>query len=86
VVIVFQDGDAVYKPTTVSSRQIHVVLLVKACIIDDERHYRLAVVSRDDVSPFAPVLPEPAVFKKGADFRDFLYKKCMSCLLSLDSQ
>jgi len=45
VVIIYQDGDTIYRPTTVSSRQIHVVLLVKSCVIDGERHYRYAALS-----------------------------------------
>lgn len=29
VVVVFQEGDSIYKPTTISSRQVHVVIVVK---------------------------------------------------------
>ena len=40
VVIIFQEGDQVYRPTTLSSRQVQVVFLIKPEMIDDERHYR----------------------------------------------
>ena len=49
VVIVFQDGDTIYRPTTISSRQVHVVFLVKAVTNPDDpdsRYYRLAVISK----------------------------------------
>ena len=40
VVIIFQEGDQVYRPTTLSSRQVQVVFLVSPEMIDDERYYR----------------------------------------------
>jgi hypothetical protein len=50
VVVVFIDGATAYRPTTISSRQVHVVLVVKAVTLDSDpgqRYYRLAVVSKD---------------------------------------
>jgi len=78
VVIVYQDGDTVYRPTTVSSRQIHVVILVKSVMIDDQRHYRLAVIRREEVLPFAPPVPEGGLFKAGPEFHDFLMRKLLN--------
>lgn len=40
VVIIFQDGDQIYRPTTLSSRQIQVVFLIKPLMVDGERRYR----------------------------------------------
>ena len=40
VVIIFQDGDQVYRPTTLSSRQIQVVFLIIPLMVDGERRYR----------------------------------------------
>ena len=40
VVIIYQDGDELYRPTTLSSRQVQVVFLVKPEMIDGERYYR----------------------------------------------
>ena len=40
VVIIFQEGDQVYRPTTLSSRQVQVVFLIKPEMIDNEQHYR----------------------------------------------
>ncbi|GAM26221.1 hypothetical protein SAMD00019534_093960, partial [Acytostelium subglobosum LB1] len=78
VVIVFQDGDTVYRPTTISSRQVLVVLVVKAVKIDNERFYRLAIVSRDAVPEFGPAMPANGLFKKDQAFKDFLYAKLLN--------
>lgn len=84
VVIVFIDGDTLYRPTTISSRQVHVVLVVKATTIPSDpgqRYYRLAVVSKDGTPRFRffssfpswPCLPAPY----------FPHPLCTSTLLSL---
>eukprot|EP01132_Coremiostelium_polycephalum_P006168 gene6168-7682_t len=81
VVIVFQDGDTVYKPTTISSRQVHVVLVVKATTLDSDpgqRYYRLAVVSKDTVPQFGPTMPTNGLFKKDKAFKDFFYAKLLN--------
>jgi len=81
VVVIFQDGDTVYKPTTISSRQVHVVLVVKAVHVAADpmtRYYRLGVVSRDDVPEFGPDVPKNAVFKKGDEFLQFFYAKLLN--------
>jgi len=67
VVIIFQDGDTIYRPTTISSRQVHVVFLVKVVQIDDdpkERYYRLSVISKDGVPLFGPPLENISIHKK----------------------
>jgi len=57
-VIVFLDGDGKYRPTTISSRQVHVVLVVKPENIDGEQYYQLGVVSKEGVPTFGPPIPE----------------------------
>lgn len=78
VVIIFQEGDQVYRPTTLSSRQVQVVFLIKPEMINDERHYRLAIVRRAEVPPFGPLLPEEPVFKPDPEFHDFLFRKLLN--------
>jgi len=81
VVIVFQDGETVYRPTTISSRQVHVVLVVKAVTIPScpgERFYRLAVVSKDGVPEFGPPLPTNALYRKDDEFKNFFYAKLLN--------
>jgi len=78
VVIIFQEGDQVYRPTTLSSRQVQVVFLIKPELVDGERHYRLAVVRRAEVPPFDPQLPEDTLFKSGPEFHEFLLTKLLN--------
>jgi RAP1 GTPase activating protein 1 len=81
VVIVFIDGDTLYRPTTISSRQVHVVLVVKAVTLPDDpgqRYYRLAVVSKDGVPEFGPPLPANGLYKKDEAFKTFFYSKLLN--------
>ncbi|GAM23464.1 hypothetical protein SAMD00019534_066390, partial [Acytostelium subglobosum LB1] len=81
VVIVFQDGDTVYRPTTISSRQVHVVLVVKAVRLESDpgqRYYRLGIVSKETVPEFGPAMPANGLFKKDQAFKDFFYAKLLN--------
>jgi len=80
VVIIFLEGDTVYKPTTISSRQVHVVFLVKAVKVEDDptTYYRLAVVSKDGVPKFGPALGNNLLFKKGEQFLNFFFAKLLN--------
>lgn len=81
VVVVFQDGDTIYRPTTISSRQVHVVLVVKAVTLDThpgERFYKLAVVSKDGVPEFGPPLTPNSLYKKNDEFKNFFYAKLLN--------
>lgn len=43
VIIVWQDGDTIYRPTTISSRQVHVAFVIKAVHVPedpDQVYYR----------------------------------------------
>jgi len=81
VVIVFIDGDTPYRPTTISSRQVHVVLVVKATTLASDpgqRYYRLSVVSKDGVPEFGPPLPATALYRKSEEFKNFFYAKLLN--------
>lgn len=81
VVVVWQDGDTVYRPTTISSRQVHVAFVVKAVEVEDqpnETFYRMAVVSKEGVPEFGPEMDNEAIFKKGPEFKEFFYSKLLN--------
>jgi len=78
VVIMFVEGDTVYKPTTISSRQVHVIVVVKPILIEGERFYRVAVVSKEGVPEFGPTMPSNAIFRKDENFLRFLYAKLLN--------
>lgn len=40
--------------------------------------YKVSVTARDDVPFFGPTLPNPAVFKKGPEFKEFLLTKLIN--------
>ena len=39
---------------------------------------QVSVTARDDVPFFGPTLPQPAIFNKGNDFREFLLTKLIN--------
>jgi len=80
VVIIFHEGNTPYKPTTISSRQVHVVIVIKVANVksDPLRYYRMAVVSRDEVPEFGPEIPSNATFKKGDEFLHYFYAKILN--------
>jgi len=81
VIIIFQEGETVYKPTTISSRQVQVVLLVKPVHVEDrpeETFYRVGVVSRDGVADFSPKLEDDVIFRQDELFLEWLYSKLLN--------
>lgn len=91
VVILFQEGDTEYKPTTISSRQVHVVIVVKKIKLEEDpqntyyrftvlwlgtENIRMSLVARDEVPEFDPPIEPNCVFKKSEEFRTFFYTKC----------
>lgn len=45
---------------------------------DGKVHYRVEIVTKPGVPPSFPLLPDPPVFEKGADFRNFLLSKMIN--------
>ena len=80
ILIVFMDGKTPYSPTVISSNFIHVTFVIQPHKYSKDgkvSHYKMWCVSREGVSDFAPFLPDPPIFPKSADFREFLYTKCL---------
>ncbi len=82
VVIVFQDSsETPFRPAEVSSRMIHVLVVVRPVKFEDrpdETWYRVAVVSKAKTPRFAPVFENVTLFKKGAAFRELLLQKLLN--------
>ncbi|XP_061893562.1 rap1 GTPase-activating protein 1 isoform X7 [Entelurus aequoreus] len=79
IAIVFQDANTPFVPDMIQSNFLHayvVVQLDKACT--DYVAYKVSVTARDDVPFFGPALPDPAVFKKGPELREFLFTKLIN--------
>ncbi|KAL6050815.1 Rap1 GTPase-activating protein 1 [Balamuthia mandrillaris] len=81
VLVIFREGEhhSPFDPTTIHSQFNHVFVIVQP----DYRKtkgisYRVAVGTKFGVRPFGPLLPEPASFKKGRKFREFLLTKLIN--------
>ncbi|KAM4590360.1 rap1 GTPase-activating protein 2a isoform 4-T4 [Fundulus diaphanus] len=79
VAAVFQEESTPFVPDMIASNFLHAYVLVQAenpCT--DHTTYKVSVTAREDVPSFGPPLPNPAVFKKGPEFREFLLTKLIN--------
>ncbi|XP_028979839.2 rap1 GTPase-activating protein 1 isoform X5 [Esox lucius] len=79
VAIVFQEESTPFVPDMIASNFLHayvVVQVANACT--DNVLYKVSVTARDDVPFFGPPLPDPAVFRKGPEFQEFLFTKLIN--------
>ncbi|XP_061774988.1 rap1 GTPase-activating protein 2-like isoform X8 [Nerophis ophidion] len=79
VAAVFQEEPTPFVPDIIASNFLHAYVLIQAenpCT--ENTIYKVSVTAREDVPPFGPLLPNPAVFKKGPEFRDFLLTKLIN--------
>ncbi|XP_059207143.1 rap1 GTPase-activating protein 2-like [Centropristis striata] len=83
VAVVFQEEATPFVPDMIASNFLHAFILVQVeepC--SDSTSYKVSVTAREDVPPFGPPLPNPAVFKKGPEFREFLLTKLINAELA----
>nr|XP_034976139.1 rap1 GTPase-activating protein 1 isoform X4 [Zootoca vivipara] len=79
VAIIFQDENTPFVPDMIASNFLHAYIVVQAenpCM--ENTLYKVSVTARDDVPFFGPPLPNPAVFRKGPDFQEFLLTKLIN--------
>ncbi|XP_026097574.1 rap1 GTPase-activating protein 1-like isoform X12 [Carassius auratus] len=79
VAIVFQDENTPFVPDMIASNFLHAYVVVQvenAC--SDNVLYKVSVTARDDVPFFGPPLPNPAIFKRGPEFHEFLLTKLIN--------
>ncbi|XP_044077244.1 rap1 GTPase-activating protein 2-like isoform X7 [Siniperca chuatsi] len=83
VAVVFQEEATPFVPDMIASNFLHAFMVVQVeepC--SDNASYKVSVTAREDVPPFGPPLPNPAVFKKGPEFREFLLTKLINAELA----
>ncbi|XP_019396940.1 PREDICTED: rap1 GTPase-activating protein 1 isoform X1 [Crocodylus porosus] len=79
VAIVFQDENTPFVPDMIASNFLHAYIVVQVeSPCSDNTLYKVSVTARDDVPFFGPPLPDPAVFRKGTDFQEFLLTKLIN--------
>ncbi|XP_066552405.1 rap1 GTPase-activating protein 2a isoform X1 [Amia ocellicauda] len=79
VAAIFQEENTPFVPDMIASNFLHAYIVVQvenACT--DHTTYKVSVTAREDVPSFGPPLPNPAVFKKGPEFREFLLTKLIN--------
>ncbi|XP_061075436.1 rap1 GTPase-activating protein 1 isoform X2 [Conger conger] len=85
VALVFQEENTPFVPDMIASNFLHAYVVVQA---ENARAgnggtlYKVSVTARDDVPFFGPALPDPAVFRKGPEFHEFLLTKLINAELA----
>ncbi|XP_035846703.1 rap1 GTPase-activating protein 2-like isoform X3 [Sander lucioperca] len=79
VAVVFQEEATPFVPDMIASNFLHAFIVVQA---EERGFYKVSVTAREDVPAFGPPLPNPAVLKKGPEFRDFLLTKLINAELA----
>uniref|UniRef100_A0A3Q2EFH3 RAP1 GTPase activating protein 2b n=1 Tax=Cyprinodon variegatus TaxID=28743 RepID=A0A3Q2EFH3_CYPVA len=83
VTLVFQEEATPFVPDMIASNFLHAFVLVQVeepC--SDNTTYKVSVTAREDVPSFGPPLPNPAIFRKGPEFRQFLLTKLINAELA----
>ncbi|KAM6312942.1 LOW QUALITY PROTEIN: rap1 GTPase-activating protein 1 [Podargus strigoides] len=79
VAIVFQDENTPFVPDMIASNFLHAFVVVQLEQGGSQGTlYKVSVTARDDVPFFGPPLPNPAVFRKGPEFQEFLLTKLIN--------
>ncbi|XP_040279421.1 rap1 GTPase-activating protein 2 isoform X5 [Bufo bufo] len=79
VAIVFQEENTPFVPDMIASNFLHAYIVVQVENPEtDCTTYKVSVTAREDVPSFGPPLPNPPVFQKTAEFREFLLTKLIN--------
>ncbi|XP_075629539.1 rap1 GTPase-activating protein 1 isoform X1 [Balearica regulorum gibbericeps] len=79
VAVVFQDENTPFVPDMIASNFLHAFVVVQLEQGGPQGPlYKVSVTARDDVPFFGPPLPDPAVFRKGPEFQEFLLTKLIN--------
>jgi hypothetical protein len=78
VIIVFKEGTQKFDPTVIKSQFNQLFFVVQKEQRYDGVYYRLQIVNKAGIPPYPPYLPDPPVFVKGDEFRNFLLTKLIN--------
>lgn len=80
VCIVFMDHPAPFRPNTITSKFIHVIIVVQFLErnLENKPVYRVSVASKPGVEPHHPILPTPPHFVGGEEFQRFMLTKVIN--------
>lgn len=78
-VCISQDANTPFCPNMIRSHFVHSYIVVQVEHPNtDHTVYKVAVTAKNEVPNFGPPLPDPAIFQKGAEFRDWLLTKALN--------
>ena len=80
VAVVFQEENTPFSPEIIASHFLHAYILVQPVTSPSsgEVSYKVSVTARADVPYFGPSLPNPPVFRRGEEFKEFLLTKLIN--------
>ncbi|XP_037875474.1 rap1 GTPase-activating protein 1 isoform X1 [Bombyx mori] len=78
VAVVFQEKATPFTPDMIASHFLHAFIVITPEFVDGETRYKVAVTARVDVPFFGPTLPQPSLYRKGREFKDFLLTKLIN--------
>eukprot|EP01114_Cavostelium_apophysatum_P000883 TRINITY_DN1076_c0_g2_i1.p1 TRINITY_DN1076_c0_g2~~TRINITY_DN1076_c0_g2_i1.p1 ORF type:complete len:662 (-),score=153.65 TRINITY_DN1076_c0_g2_i1:58-1905(-) len=81
VTLVFNDATTPFSPHTITSEFNHIYCVIQpmeTLSTDTETYYRVGFASKSGVPPYGPRIPNPPIFKKGPEFRNFLFTKLIN--------
>ncbi|XP_055375676.1 rap1 GTPase-activating protein 1-like isoform X1 [Condylostylus longicornis] len=79
VAIVFQESNTPFSPDMIASNFLHAFIVIQPLEPNTlNTRYKISVTARDDVPFFGPTLPNPSVFKKSREFKEFLLTKLIN--------
>lgn len=81
VVVIFQDGPAVFNPANMVTKFTHVFAVVQRLNTTspgEKTKYRLGFGSKQGVEPHGPPLPTDPVFEAGPQFREYFLTKLIN--------
>ncbi|CAK1555815.1 unnamed protein product [Leptosia nina] len=78
VAIVFQEKATPFTPDMIASHFLHAFIVVTPIEVEGETRYKVVVTARGDVPFFGPTLPQPSIFRKGRELKDFLLTKLIN--------
>merc|ERR1719445_1254554 len=80
VAVVFQEENTPFSPDIITSHFLHAYIVVQPITNTTSGNvsYKVSVTARSDVPYFGPSLPNPPIFKKGEEFKEFLLTKLIN--------
>lgn len=79
VAIVFQEANTPFSPDMIASHFLHAFIVIQPLEPNTPNtRYKVSVTARDDVPFFGPTLPNPAIFRKGTELKEFLLTKLIN--------